>query len=61
MLPVYQGRQEMSLMLYHPGEEGQGLMEYALILSLVVLIVIVVLVLLGPAIGNMYSNIISYI
>jgi pilus assembly protein Flp/PilA len=35
--------------------KGQGLVEYALILSLVALIVIVVLVLLGPAIGNIFS------
>lgn len=35
--------------------KGQGLVEYALILSLVALIVIVVLALLGPAIGNVFS------
>jgi pilus assembly protein Flp/PilA len=38
---------------------GQGLVEYALILLLVVLIVIVVVYLLGPAIANLYSNVIS--
>ena len=35
--------------------KGQGLVEYALILSLVALIVIIVLALLGPAIGNVFS------
>ena len=45
-------------MLVLPREEGQGLVEYALILMLVALVVIAVLLLLGPAIGNMYSNIV---
>jgi pilus assembly protein Flp/PilA len=45
------------IMLYRPQEEGQGLVEYALILVLVAVVVIVVLVLLGPAIGNVFSNI----
>lgn len=40
-------------------EEGQGLVEYALILVLVAVVVIVVLALLGPAIGNIFSNIVS--
>jgi pilus assembly protein Flp/PilA len=42
-----------------PREEGQGLVEYALILVLVAVVVIIVLVLLGPAIGNIFSNIVS--
>ena len=42
-------------------ESGQGLVEYALILVLIVIVVIVVLALMGPAIGNAYSNIISAI
>lgn len=40
-------------------ELGQGLVEYALILVLVALVVIVVLLILGPAIGNTFSGIIS--
>lgn len=36
---------------------GQGFVEYALILFLVVAVVIVTIFWLGPAIGNMYSNI----
>jgi pilus assembly protein Flp/PilA len=46
-------------MLYMPREEGQGLVEYALILVLVAVVVIIILVLLGPAIGNIFSNIIN--
>jgi len=47
------------LMLYLPREEGQGLVEYALILVLVAVVVIVILALLGPAIGNIFSNIVG--
>ncbi len=43
-------------MLYLPSEEGQGIVEYALILVLVALVVILILSLLGPAIGNVFSN-----
>jgi pilus assembly protein Flp/PilA len=46
-------------MIYLPSEEGQGLVEYAMIIVMVAILVIVVLVLLGPAIGNMFSNIIQ--
>jgi pilus assembly protein Flp/PilA len=42
-------------------QRGQGLVEYALILMLVALIVIVILALLGPAIGNIFSNVVSAI
>ena len=42
-------------------QEGQGLVEYALILVLVALVVIVVLALLGPAIGNTFSQIVTEI
>jgi len=40
-------------------ESGQGLVEYALILVLVALVVIVVLSLLGPSIGNVFSNVVD--
>lgn len=43
-------------MLFLPKEEGQGLVEYALILMLVALVVILILVFLGPQVGNLYSN-----
>ena len=41
--------------------KGQGLVEYALILVLVAVVVIVVMALLGPAIGNVFSNILKSI
>jgi pilus assembly protein Flp/PilA len=40
-------------------EHGQGLVEYALIMLLVAMAVIVILALLGPSIGNLYSNVIE--
>jgi pilus assembly protein Flp/PilA len=48
-------------MLFAPKEKGQGLVEYAIILSLVVLVVILVISALGPGIGNSYSTISSSI
>ena len=38
-------------------EKGQGLVEYALIIILIALIVIIALQLLGPTLGNTFSNI----
>ena len=45
-------------MLYLPQENGQGLVEYALILVLVSIVALVLLFLLGPTIGNVFSAII---
>lgn len=45
-------------MLTFRDNKGQGLVEYALILVLVSIVVIVVLAILGPTIGNIFSNII---
>ena len=42
-------------------DRGQGLVEYAMIIMLVGIVVIIVLALLGPAIGNMFSNVVSHI
>ena len=43
-------------MLFAPKEKGQGLVEYALILVLVAIVVIAILSILGPTIGNVFSN-----
>jgi pilus assembly protein Flp/PilA len=48
-------------MLYQPAEQGQGLVEYALILVMVAMVVIIILALLGPAIGNTFSNVVSLV
>ena len=44
-------------MLFLHREDGQGLVEYALILVLVAIVVIAILTLLGPAIGDVFSQI----
>jgi pilus assembly protein Flp/PilA len=48
-------------MLTFKESQGQGLVEYALILVLVAVVVIVVLAILGPTVGNMFSNLIEAI
>jgi len=45
-------------MLFTPREKGQGLVEYALILVLVAIVVIAILLLMGPVVGNVFSNIV---
>lgn len=40
-------------------EEGQGLVEYALIIALVVIVVIGAITFLGPAIANIFNNIVT--
>jgi len=45
--------------MYLPREEGQGLVEYALILVLVAIVVIAILALLGPQIANIFSKVTS--
>jgi len=42
-----------------PRQSGQGLVEYALILALVVLVVISALIATGGQVINLYSDIIS--
>ena len=60
ILPTFVER-EVYGMLFLPREKGQGLVEYALILVLVAIVVIAILLLLGPVIGNIFSNIINAI
>ncbi len=48
-------------MLTLKDHQGQGLVEYALILVMVAIVVIVILALLGPAIGGVFSNLIGQI
>ena len=40
-------------------QKAQGLVEYALILVLVAVVVITILALLGPEIGNIFSNVVE--
>jgi len=44
-------------MLFAPKERGQGLVEYAIILSLVAVLVVAVVRVMGPRLGETYSTI----
>ncbi len=39
--------------------DGQGLVEYALVIMLIGIVVVVVLAIYGTGVGNMFSNIIA--
>lgn len=54
--PDDEGSETMS---YMHRQVGQGLVEYALILIFVVVVVVAALMLLGPAIGNAFSQVVS--
>ncbi len=45
--------------MIHSPPRGQGLVEYAVIITLVAIIVLVILALFGTAVGNMFSNVIA--
>jgi Flp pilus assembly pilin Flp len=47
--------------MYLPQEQGQGLVEYTLLITLVGIVVIVVLLMLGPQISNTFSRITNQI
>ena len=55
-LPKRKGVKHMQQWLSRQ-EEGQGLVEYGLIIFLVAVVVIAILVLLGPQIGSIFSGI----
>jgi len=47
----------MSSFATHPDDRGQGLVEYALVLTLVSIMVIAILTLLGPTVANVFSRV----
>ena len=57
----FQDYGEVELVLFMPRAKGQGLVEYALILVLVAIVVIAILLLLGPALGDIFSRIVNAI
>lgn len=42
-------------------DEGQGMVEYALLIGLIAIVVMAALVLLGPAIAQLFTDIINAI
>jgi pilus assembly protein Flp/PilA len=59
VLVAYRRKDALMKRARHPA--GQGLVEYAMILVLVAVVVLVILALLGPAIANMFSNVVDKI
>jgi pilus assembly protein Flp/PilA len=55
---IYKERR-LYTMLFLPREEGQGLVEYALILVLIAVVVIAILLIVGPVVGNVFSNLVA--
>lgn len=47
------------MMLFLTEEEGQGLVEYGLVIILVAIAIVAILTLLGPQIGNVYSRVVA--
>jgi len=43
--------------MFVPHDEGQGLVEYSLILVLVAIVVIAILLLVGPQVANIFSKV----
>ena len=48
-------------MWFRSDEDGQGLVEYALILILVAIVVIAILALIGPQLGNVVNQFLDFI
>jgi pilus assembly protein Flp/PilA len=46
-------------LIHRRDEEGQGMVEYALILVLIAVVVIVILIVLGGKVKNVFSDIVS--
>jgi pilus assembly protein Flp/PilA len=44
-----------------PREEGQGLVEYGMVIILAAIVVVAILLLLGPAVGELFSMVVSAI
>lgn len=55
--PIWEGM----TMRFMSRDEGQGLVEYALILVLVAIVVLVILALLGPTLGNFVNNVVELV
>ena len=46
-------------MMHLPREEGQGLVEYALILLFIAIVVVAIMLIFGPSVGNLYSTVMN--
>ncbi len=46
-------------MIYAPAEDGQGLVEYAVILMLIAIVLIAIVAIFGTQVSSLYSRITS--
>ncbi len=46
-------------MIFLPREEGQGLVEYALIILFIAIVVVAVMLIFGPGVGKLYSSLVQ--
>jgi len=46
-------------MLYNPGQSGQGLVEYAIIIMLIAIVLIAVVAIFGTEVSSLYSDVIE--
>jgi pilus assembly protein Flp/PilA len=56
---LYIRLRELMVRNQEEGQEGQGMVEYALILVLIAVVVIVILTVVGKQVNNVFSNISS--
>lgn len=61
MQAIDQTGEEVSKLPILPGEEGQGLVEYALVLVLIAIVVIAIYLLVEPAIGDIINELKAFI
>ncbi len=45
--------------MYLPREEGQGLVEYALIILFIAIVLVAILLVFGPFVGNLFSTVVG--
>ncbi len=48
-------------MLPLPSEDGQGMVEYGLVIVLVAIVVFLILTVFGSSVANLFSNIVSHL
>ena len=56
---VKRAKEGGAAMLFLPREEGQGLVEYALIILFIAIVVVAMLLIFGTAVGNLYSVVVN--
>jgi pilus assembly protein Flp/PilA len=55
--PLFGGKEGINMLTFFRDEEGQGLVEYALIIAVIAIAVIVAMVFLRGQLQNIFSNI----